>query len=236
MIDLDTRSGQYTASDPVANYHRDMSNRLPADERRTQLVESALELAEGGGVGAVTVRAVAENAGVSLGVVHYCFDSKEALVVAMAEALIQQLADTMRTAFDIPHDEPAPQGVRGLRELLFKGLSAAWPSIEATAGRQLLTYEITTYSLRHRNAGALGGDIALQQYRIMDEQAHAFLTACAEQTGTTWTEPIECVARIALALIDGLTLRWLVDRESDSIVSELDDMAAIIASRAIGKP
>ncbi|MFD6893392.1 TetR/AcrR family transcriptional regulator [Rhodococcus sp. NPDC060086] len=213
-----------------------MSNRLPAEERRTQLVESALELAGRGGVGAVTVRAVAENAGVSLGVVHYCFDSKEALVVAMAETLIQQLADTMQTAFDVPHDEPAPQGVRGLRELLFKGLSAAWPSIEATAGRQLLTYEITTYSLRHRNAGAaLGGDIAVQQYRIMDEQAHAFLTACAEQTGTTWTEPIESVARTALALIDGFTLRWLVDQESDSIVSELDDMAGIIAHRAVDK-
>ncbi|MCK0089927.1 TetR/AcrR family transcriptional regulator [Rhodococcus sp. F64268] len=212
-----------------------MSNRLPADERRTQLVESALELAEGGGVGAVTVRAVAENAGVSLGVVHYCFDSKEALVVAMAESLIQQLADTMRTAFDIPDDGPAPEGVRGLRELLFNGLSAMWPSIEATAGRQLLTYEITTYSLRHRSADALGGDIAMQQYRIMDEQAHAFLAACAEQTGTMWTEPIESVARTALALIDGLTLRWLVDRESDSIVSELDDIAAIIAARAVDR-
>lgn len=106
----------------------------------------------------------------------------------------------------------------------------------ATAGRQLLTYEITTYSLRHRNTGALGGGIAMQQYRIMDEQAHAFLTACAEQTGTTWTEPIESVARTALALIDGFTLRWLVDRESDSIVGELDDMAGIIAARAVGNP
>ncbi len=219
--------------DPVCLYHRGMSNRLPADERRTQLVESALELAEHGGVGAVTVRAVAERAGVSLGVVHYCFDSKEALVVAMAQHLIEEIADAMRAAFDTSFGGTYPQGLRGLRQLLYAGISAAWPTIEATAGRQLLTYEITTYSLRHRCAGApLGGDIAAHQYRAMDVQAQKFLAACADCTGTTWTEPLESIARIALALLDGFALRWLVDRDSDAIVSELDDMAGVIAARA----
>lgn len=215
-------------------YHRSMSNRLPADERRIQLVESALELAEDGGVGAVTVRAVAERAGVSLGVVHYCFDSKEALVVAMAERLIEQLADSMRNAFEMSFGDVYPQGLRGLRQLLYAGISAAWPTIEATAGRQLLTYEITTYSLRHRSAGAvLGGDISVHQYRAMDVQAQKFLALSADRTGTTWTEPIESVARIALALLDGFALRWLVDRDSDAVVSELDDMAGILAARAV---
>ncbi|MEE2033451.1 TetR/AcrR family transcriptional regulator [Rhodococcus chondri] len=210
-----------------------MLNRLPADERRAQLVESALELAERGGVGSVTVRAVAENAGVSLGVVHYCFDSKEALVVAMAETVINQLSEAMHAAFDVPHDGPDPQGVRGLRQLLHAGLSAMWPAIESTAGRQVLTYEITAYSLRHRAAGTtLGDDIALRQYRMMDEQARSFLERCAERSGTIWTEPVECLARISLALLDGLVLRWLVDRDSEAIVGELDDIAGIISARA----
>jgi AcrR family transcriptional regulator len=211
-----------------------MLNRLPADERRAQLVDSALELAERGGVGSVTVRAVAENAGVSLGVVHYCFESKEALVVAMAETVINQLSAAMHAAFEVPHDGPDPQGVRGLRQLLHAGLSAMWPSIEATAGRQILTYEITTYSLRHRAAGtAFGQDIALQQYRTMDEQARSFLEACAERSGTVWTEPVESLSRISLALLDGLVLRWLVDRDSEAIVAELDDVAGMIAARAV---
>lgn len=215
-------------------YDRGMLNRLPADERRAQLIESALDLAERGGVGSVTVRAVAENAGVSLGVVHYCFENKEALVVAMGEALIRQLSGALHVAFDVPHDGPDPQGVRGLRQLLYAGLNAMWPTIEATANRQILTYEITTYSLRQRaSKSEPGGRIAAEQYRIMDTEACRFLVDCAERTGTTWTEPVEDIARTALAMIDGLVLRWLVDRNGDFIVAELDDLAGIIAARAV---
>lgn len=211
-----------------------MLNRLPADERRAQLIESALDLAERGGVGGVTVRAVAENAGVSLGVVHYCFDSKEALVVAMGETLVRQLSEAMHVAFDLPHDGPDPQGARGLRQMLHAGLNAMWPMIEATANRQILTYEITTYSLRQRAAeSGSGGRIATEQYRIMDSEACRFLTDSADRAGMAWTEPIEDVAKVALAMIDGLVLRWLVDRDSDFIVAELDDMAGIIAARAV---
>lgn len=211
-----------------------MLNRLPADQRRAQLVESALALAEGGGLGAVTVRAVAEHAGVSLGVVHYCFESKEALVAAMGETLVLQLSQALRTAFTLPQNGPDPQGPRGLRQLLYAGINAMWPTIEATADRQLLTYEITTYSLRHRAAGEpLGGNIATEQYRIMDVEAQAFLEECAARTGTEWVEPVSTVARLALAMLDGLVLRWMVDRDSDAIVTELDDIAAIVAGRAV---
>lgn len=211
-----------------------MLNRLPADERRAQLVESALELARGGGVGAVTVRAVAENAGVSLGVVHYCFDSKEALVVAMAETVIDQLGEAMNAAFDISREGPVPQGLDGLRELLHAGLKEMWPTLEATAGSQLLTYEITAYSLRHRaNGAAASGDIAGRQYRRMDERADHFLRTCAERSGTEWTEPIPNLSRLALAFLDGLVLRWLVDRDNAAVLADLENLAGIIAARAV---
>lgn len=210
-----------------------MLNRLPADERRAQLVESALELAQGGGVGSVTVRAVAENAGVSLGVVHYCFDSKEALVVAMTETVIDQLGEAMNAAFDVPREDSGPQGLDGLRDLLHAGLKAMWPALEATAGLQLLTYEITAYSLRHRALGAAAsGDIAERQYGRMDEHAGRFLRMCAERTGTDWVEPIQSLSRLSLAFLDGIVLRWLVDRDSAAVVADLGELAGIIASRA----
>ncbi len=222
-----------------------MLNRLPADERRVQLVESALALAERGGVGAVTVRAVAEHAGVSLGVVHYCFDSKEALVVAMAETLIDQLGEAMNAASDLPDEDPAPQGLTGLRQLLHAGLTAMWPALAFKPGRQLLTYEITAYSLRHRGAESppngeagqvVSGDIAALQYQRMDEYAGSFLEACAERSGTQWIEPVSSLARLSLALLDGLVLRWLVDQDHDAVVIELDNLAGIIASRATELP
>ena len=123
---LDGRPGKYCAKIlSFAFYDHWMLNRLPADERRTQLVESALSIAEQRGVSSVTVRAVAEEAGVSLGVVHYCFESKEALIAAMGETLILQLSASMQYAFAQVRHAPDLSGVQGLRELLHIGLTAA---------------------------------------------------------------------------------------------------------------
>ncbi|MGO4200495.1 TetR family transcriptional regulator [Rhodococcus sp. TAF43] len=211
-----------------------MLNRLPAEERRAQLVEAALSIAERGGIAAVTIRAVAEEAGVSLGVVHYCFESKEALVAAMAESLVLQLSAGMRESFASVWDSQELNGLRDLREVLHTGLTGMWPLVEATADRQLLTYEITAYALRHRAAGApLAGSVADEQYRTMDIEATVFLQESARRTGTTWTEPVEAIARFALAVIDGIVLRWLVDRDSNAIITELDDLVRIVASKAV---
>ncbi|MGW9565418.1 TetR/AcrR family transcriptional regulator [Prescottella equi] len=211
-----------------------MLNRLPAEERRAQLVEAALNIAERGGIAAVTIRAVAEEAGVSLGVVHYCFESKEALVAAMAESLVLQLSGGMREAFASVWDTQELSGLRDLREVLHTGLTGMWPLIEATADRQLLTYEITAYALRHRAAGApLAGSVADEQYRVMDIEATVFLEESARRTGCKWTEPVEAIARFALAVIDGIVLRWLVDRDSAAILTELDDLVRIVGSKAV---
>lgn len=211
-----------------------MLNRLPAEERRAQLVEAALNIAERGGISAVTIRAVAEEAGVSLGVVHYCFESKEALVAAMAESLVLQLSAGMREAFASVWDSQELSGLRDLREVLHTGLTGMWPLIEATADRQLLTYEITAYALRHRAAGApLAGSVADEQYRVMDVEATVFLEESARRTGCVWTEPVEAIARFALAVIDGIVLRWLVDRDSSAILTELDDLVRIVGSKAV---
>ncbi|QBJ97826.1 TetR family transcriptional regulator [Rhodococcus sp. ABRD24] len=211
-----------------------MLNRLPAEERRAQLVEAALSIAEHGGIGAVTIRAVAEEAGVSLGVVHYCFESKETLVAAMAESMVLQLSAGVRDSFASVWDSQELSGLRDLREVLHTGLSAMWPLLEATADRQLLTYEITAYALRHRAAGApLAGSIAEDQYRTMDLEAVVFLEESARRTGTKWTEPVQSVARFALAVIDGIVLRWLIDHDSNAIVTELDDLVRIVASKAV---
>lgn len=220
-----------------AFYDQGMLNRLPADERRTQLIESAISIAEQRGVSSVTVRAVAEEAGVSLGVVHYCFESKEELIAAMGETLILQLSESMQHAFGQVRHAPDLSGSQGLKELLHIGLTGMWPLIEATPDRQLLTYEITAQALRSRNLGAVrAGAVANDQYRIMDEHAIAFLEECAKISGMVWTESLSSLSRWSLAMIDGLVLRWLVDRDSDATIAEFGEMVQVIAGKAIDAP
>lgn len=208
-----------------------MQTRLPVDARRIEVVTAALNLAERVGIERLTVRGVAEEAGMTQGAVHYLFESKETLVIAMGEGLIVDVTAALHTASDVSQNLP---GTPGLRELVHSGLSAIWPLVEQTADRQLLSYEIKTYLLRHR---ALGSEhaaaIASGQYRIRDSDSLAFLERCAEQTGTRWLEPIDAVARFGMATVDGLILRWLVDRDDIAVIAALDDLSGLIAGKAV---
>lgn len=211
-----------------------MQTKPPSDVRRTQLVNSALDLAERVGIGSVTMRAVADQAGVSPGVIHYIFESKEALVTAMGEEMILGVTDTLHRAYESAAGDRRLSGVRGLRELVHSGLSAVWPIMEKTADRQLLAYELKTYLLRHRALGsAAAADIAAGQYRIRDKETRQFLERCAEHSGTMWIEPIDSITRFGMAVVDGLILRWLVDRDEMSVLAQLDDVSGMIASKAV---
>ncbi|SNS86787.1 TetR/AcrR family transcriptional regulator [Rhodococcoides kyotonense] len=208
-----------------------MQTRLSADARRAQLVAAAVDRAERVGIEALTVRGVAEEAGVSQGSVYYWFDSKESLVIAMGEGLVVDVTSALQAAFTDSVNLP---GVPGLRELVHSGLTAIWPIVEKTADRQLLSYEIKTYLLRHRALGSeLAASIATGQYRIRDTETLRFFEHCAEHTGTRWIEPIDAVARFGMATVDGLILRWLVDHDDVAVIAALDDLSGIIASKAV---
>ena len=84
-------------------------NRLPVAERREQLIEAALAVASREGIEAATVRAVAAEAGVSLGVVHYCFQDKDELLRAMAHAITS--ANLERSLGELPPEADDPWGV-----------------------------------------------------------------------------------------------------------------------------
>ncbi|UOT07256.1 TetR/AcrR family transcriptional regulator [Rhodococcus opacus] len=210
-----------------------MAKKLPADERRAQLLEAALMIAAEQGVDALTMRPLAAAAGVSPGIVHYHFHDKDTLLTELGETQILQVNEGMRLAFG-QYAEPAGlTGLPALEDLLRAGIRGLWPIVEATPHHQLLTYELTAHALRRRSAGNLAaGAIAERQYSAMDAETVAFLTLCATRADVTWITPVEQVARFALACMNGLVLRWLVDRDSDAALIALDDLVQILTSKA----
>lgn len=210
-----------------------MQTRPVADDRRAQLLVSALELAEQVGIESLTVRAIAQHAGVTKGFVQYWFETKEDLVIAMGEHLIVDVTEALHTALTEAVGDRELPGVRGLRELVHGGLSAVWLLIEVSANRQLLSYEIKTYLLRHRALGsATAAQIASGQYRIRDDEARSFFERCALHTGTRWLEPVEAIARFGMATLDGSVLRWLVDGDDLAVLAQIDDLSGLIAAKA----
>jgi AcrR family transcriptional regulator len=202
--------------------------RLPVADRRSQLVDAALDVAAAEGIAAATVRRVAEQAGVALGVVHYCFADKDELFAELAARIVDELAAA--GAAELPVGAAAPDLISALRA----GVLGLWSVIQRTPGEQLLTYELTTHALRQPGLRP----VATRQYEVSQQAAETLLGLAADAAGATWTRPVPELAGEALAFVDGVTLRWLVDGDSVAARARLESFAAYLATHSDrqGKP
>ncbi|WP_239003530.1 TetR/AcrR family transcriptional regulator [Nocardia panacis] len=204
---------------------------MSVEERRAHLIEAAIGLAEKKGVAGVTTRDVAQAAGVSLGVVHYCFENKDALMTELVKALSMELRDSVDANETVWQD--AGTGKEALQKLIRAGLELMWLNIEATPERQLLTYETTTYALREGEQTPAKLAIAREQYNFNDTTVADILDHARDATAGQWSVPLTTLSRFTLNVIDGLVLRWLVDNDSESVRAQLDLLSRMIADNAV---
>lgn len=203
---------------------------MSVEERRAHLIEAAIGLAEKKGVAGVTTRDVAQAAGVSLGVVHYCFENKDALMTELVKALSMELRDSVDADETVWQD--AGTGKEALQKLVRAGLELMWLNIEATPERQLLTYETTTYALREGEQTPAKLAIAREQYTFNDSTVADILDHARDATKTSWTVPVATLSRFTLTVIDGIVLRWLVDDDSTAVRDQLDLLSRMVATHS----
>ena len=193
-------------------------NRMPVAERREQLIGAAMTVASRDGIEAATVRAVAAEAGVSLGVVHYCFQDKYELMRAMAHAITRQ--NSTADLSGVPAGASADDVVQAFIE-------AFWQSVSSARGAQLLSYELTTASLRHQELR----DVALEQYRGQWSAAEAVLEQIADVANVEWVQPVPEIARAVVAFVDGVSLAWLVDGDDDAARESMSRFGHFLSTR-----
>ncbi|WP_330183562.1 TetR family transcriptional regulator [Nocardia sp. NBC_01503] len=203
---------------------------MSVEERRAHLIEAAIGLAEKKGVAGVTTRDVAQAAGVSLGVVHYCFENKDQLMTELVKALSMELRDSVDANEAVWQD--VGTGKEALRKLVRSALELMWLNVEATPERQLLTYETTTYALREGEQTPAKLAIAREQYTFNDSTLADIVEHAREATGTQWDIPVATLSRFTLNTIDGIVLRWLVDNDSIAAREQLDLLATLVCSHA----
>jgi AcrR family transcriptional regulator len=182
--------------------------RMPLAQRRQQLVDAAIAVLTREGVPGATTRAIVAEAGTSLSVFHYCFDSKQELLDAVIKSLVGTNVDLAEATFEAGATR---------RQQIRSGLEAYWSHVTANPDTHLLTYELTQYCLRTPGYAA----VARQQY---DHYAHAFLTVL-DALGAESAVPSEVISRYLSATIDGLTLDWLVRRDDRCARQVLDLLA-----------
>jgi AcrR family transcriptional regulator len=198
--------------------------RRSADERREELIEAAISVMIREGVAKATTRAIVAEAGLPLGAFHYCFRSKEELLSSVVERILQgALAPAVAAGTEAAGGAGAPVAdvVRGT-------LRAYWSRIQATPDEHMLTYELTQYALRQPGLS----EVARNQYRRYLAVNAESLATMARLAGFEWTVPLPVLARYGFALLDGLTLNWLIDRDDEAAGAALDEYAAYLISAA----
>jgi AcrR family transcriptional regulator len=96
-----------------------VGKRLPEEARREQLLNAAFRVAAREGIGRVTIRAVAAEAGVSHGLVLFYFSRKSRLVRKLLDWLIDSMA-VLHVSEDIAH---FPRALDRLHALLQQEMS-----------------------------------------------------------------------------------------------------------------
>ncbi|MGW0035953.1 TetR/AcrR family transcriptional regulator [Gordonia sp. NPDC003376] len=205
-------------------------SRLTAAARRAQLVDVAIAVAEEGGVSAVRLRDVAQRAEVSLGTLHHFFPTKTQLMTSVARALSDELLDSI--AVGVRLDTWDRPGVAGLEGLLTASLDALWHTVEQTANRQLVTYEMATHSLREGEDAGIA-ELVRSQYDANTERVCALLATMAEVTGTTWSVPVTSLGPMVLTFIDGLVLQWLIHHDDEAASVQRALIVRLIVGSAV---
>ena len=188
-----------------------MAARMSVAERRGLLVDAAIKVMAREGVPNTTTRMIVAEAGMQIGVFHYCFRSKEELVL-----------ECMRTITDRNFEAVGGvlQQASTPEELIALAIETYWTYIRRDPMEHLVTYELTQHALRLQG----GEGNARAQYRSYIEGMEAFLTAVSATGGFAWQAPVPMLARYVLAVIEGVTFQWLVDGDVPAASAVLEEL------------
>lgn len=186
--------------------------RMSIDARRAQLVDAAMAIAVREGVEAVTVRRVAANAGVSLGIVHYCFEDKVELLRSMGDMLPLVATEPVRRALE---------GSTDIRVVAHATADGLWEALIPRRHMHLLAFEFATAGVRSR---------ALRPIAEMHQQqtwaaTRGVLEEVARVCGVTFSGDIDFLARLVAGYIHGIELAWLIGQDDNEAITSFHALA-----------
>lgn len=193
--------------------------------RSRQIVAAARVVITRDGVVGTTVRAVAQEAAIPLGTLQYVFPTKQQLLRAVIEDLVEELASNLMSS--------VPRGDE-LESAIGQGIRTFWNElVVGDAERvQLAQYELTTYALR--TAGL--EDLARWQYERYTDVVAGWLQRAAPRVGEENSFDSRQLARLVVAGVDGLIMQYVVNPDPDRGREDIEAMIAMIIDRADVRP
>ncbi|TAM70657.1 MAG: TetR family transcriptional regulator [Microbacteriaceae bacterium] len=192
--------------------------RVPATERRQQLIDAAVRLTSRDGIEAANLRAIAQEANAPLSAVHYCFRDKDELMHEAVEFWLQQLVGMAEQA--------AIDG--GLRGTLTTFADQFWHELEGDPRNILAQLEVVTWAIR----GESHEDLAVSIYSRYEAALSKLFADALVSAGETSAIPPGTLARAVVGIVDAGSLQYLSDPRSGQarIVYDLLIDALLVAA------
>ncbi|MGB7423305.1 MAG: TetR family transcriptional regulator [Ornithinimicrobium sp.] len=193
---------------------------MPVAERRAQLVQAAQSVMLREGAWALTTRAVAAEAGVPLGAVHYAFDSKGALISAVFGADIASVAAVVSEAMS-----------RGgtPEEIIRRAVQRYAEELRRDPKAELVVQELGLMGVRDAELAHLAAE-AVTGYRA---EIVSFLDGVAAVEGRQWQAPVTVIAEVFFGQLVGLAQNWLCTSDDELLDACLDEVAHQLARRLL---
>ncbi|MGI5489060.1 TetR/AcrR family transcriptional regulator [Microtetraspora malaysiensis] len=157
---------------------------MARDQRRRDIVEALLRVAGERGLHAVTMRAVAAEAGVSLHLVQHYFETKEQLLLSALQHLAERMAERVKTRLG--------QADRGPRATVEAILAEALPTDEQSRVFHLV---YTSYMVLAVTDPALAAHPLLAAPNVMED----FITDRLRDMGAGPDARLEAVGLLAMS-------------------------------------
>ena len=182
--------------------------RIPAAERRAELVAAAVRMIAAHGVDGATTRRIAQDANAPLATLHYCFATKEVLFAAVFEHVTAQYREVLARN-DVQGD------VETTARALLRGVME-WYLANPDFGAAIV--ELISWAQRQEG----------KQAEMVYDEAFATMRPILEAAATDAGQSVDPktiaeLAYIVSTLSDGFALNWLVftDRTAAELQIEL---------------
>ena len=196
-------------------------SRIQAAEHRSAIVGATVRLMVREGAAAASTRRVAAEAGVAQATIHYVFGTKTELYRAVIETVTSNLVRAVEAGL-APHPHWS--------EDVAVASQAVWEVIEADASTALLLVELTAYALRDPDLRDLAEGL-YDSYHRLAENAVGVLV---ERSGEALRIPVEQVARLVVAGLNGLALDFLVHGDRERSRRDLENLVDSLTAVAVG--
>jgi AcrR family transcriptional regulator len=194
---------------------------VAAPERRRQAVTAARDILERDGLAAVTLRRVAERAGMTLSSLQWSVGTKDELLRELFATINAEIAEIVRTA---------TAGTDGVWPVMRSTLTALWSAMETAPMMEVGENELVIASLRE--------PASRRQVAALYD---AYVAVCAEALGNAGQRsgerlrvPVEPLARLMVMALEGLVLLYLAGGAAERCRDDLDVLADALGALALG--